>query len=85
MLFVLFHSPSGAAFNGPANGKVAKKKESFTDGEMQVIICDAGFTPVGPTSATCTAGNPAAWVPDLISTVCGKYNDHYSCSDGEKK
>ena len=63
----------------PNNGSVLERAQTFIDGEVQVVSCNAGFRAQGPTEYECVergdrGGNASSadWQPAAGSTSCGK-------------
>ena len=58
----------------PNNGAVLEPAQTFIDGEVLVVSCNAGFRSQGPTKYVCVErdASSADWQPVAGSTSCGK-------------
>ena len=69
-----FTVPECNALMAPSNGVVSEQGQTFIDGDVQVVSCNAGFREQGPTEYACVErdASSADWQPVAGNTSCGK-------------
>ena len=51
----------------PTNGGITNSDDPLTEGDMQTVTCNSGYSLDGDATGTCTSG---VWAPDITMTTC---------------